>query len=169
MEEKKNSNQGNENSQGNAIKTDYLVIRDNIMEWGNTMIQLSNVCSISTLTFVQKNPFPMYSLILVAVGLLGMQFSTATGIVILGLGIVWIYLWWNKNNNPDKTETLNITMNSGTVFGFLFKDEVFKMRVLRVLEGIIADGGKRKIGDINIDINNCDIKGDLSFMNGREW
>lgn len=169
MEEKKNTNQGNENTQGNTIKTDYLIIRDNIMEWGNTMIQLSNVCSISTITFVQKNPFPMYSLFLVAGGLLGMQFSALTGIVILGLGIAWIYLWWNRNNNPNKTETLNITMNSGTIFEFIFSDEKFKMQVLRVLEGIIADGGKSKFGDISIDISNSQIHGNLDFMNGRSW
>lgn len=163
MDEKK------ENQQGNAIKTDYLMIRDNIMEWGNTMIQLSNVSSISTITFVHKMPFPIYSLVFVVAGIAGLQFSILLAIACLAVGIVSIYYWWNKNNNPDKTETLNVVMNSGTVFQFLFENEKFKMRVLQVLEGIIADGGKSTIGDINIDLHSSEIHGDLSFMNGRRW
>lgn len=166
MDEKKENQQ---NKQGNAIKTDYLMIRDNIMEWGNTMIQLSNVSSISTITFIHKMPFPMYSLIFVVAGLAGLQFSILLSIACLAVGVVWIYFWWKKNNNPDKTETLNVVMNSGTVFQFLFENEKFKMQVLRVLEGIIADRGKSTIGDINIDISNNQIQGDLSFMNGRRW
>ena len=162
MDEKKNAN-----NQGNAIKTDYLMIRDNIMEWGNTMIQLSSVSSISTITFVHKVPFPMYSLLFVIAGIGGLQYSLLLGIACLAVGILWIYYWWNKNNNPDKTETLNVVMNSGTIYQFLIEDEKFKMHVLRILEGIIADGGKNTIGDINIDLHSSEIHGDLSFMNGR--
>lgn len=145
------------------------MIRDNIMEWGNTMIQLSNVSSISTTTFIHKVPFPMYSIVFLVAGIGGLQFSPLLGIVCLIVAGAWIYYWWKKNNVPDKTETLKIMMNSGTLFEFIFVDEKFKMQVLRVLEGIIADGGKSTIGDINIDLHSSQIHGDLSFMNGRRW
>lgn len=40
-----------------------------IMEWGNTMIQLSNVCSISSKTFVKEYSFPTQSLTWGGIGL----------------------------------------------------------------------------------------------------
>ena len=74
---------------------------------------------------------------------------------------------YKKKNNPEKTMTLSIMMNSGSVFEFLFYDESFKIHVLHVLETIISGGNSLHIGDINIDIKNNHIDGNLEFMNGR--
>lgn len=160
----------NDNRQkSNAINTDYLIIRDNIMEWGNTLIQLSNVSSISTETFIENVPFPVLSITLIIAGFLCFNISVLAGIVAVAAGVIWIYFWWNKKNNPGKTMTLNIMMNSGAVYGFLFNSEEFKLRVLRVLEIIIAESKNPQIsvGDISIDIKNDKIIGDVSFLNGR--
>lgn len=153
----------------NTIKTDNLIIRDNIMEWGNTMIQLSNVCSISTATFVKNTPNPLLAvgILLIVLGVLISIFSPATGIIFLIAGAIAAYMGYKKKNNPEKTMTLSIMMNSGSVFEFLFYDESFKIQVLHVLETIISGGNSLHIGDINIDIKNNHIDGNLEFMNGR--
>lgn len=155
--------------QKDAIYTDTMVIRDNIMEWGNTMIQLSNVCSISTYTYIKNKPFPVNSLVLGGIGMVALALNVFIGILLLVAAGVWIYLWIQKNNNPDKTMTLNIMMNSGNIFKLAFYDEKFKLRVLKVLEAIIAKGNDYRIGDISIDIKNSNIQGDLSFMNRGDW
>lgn len=155
----------NTSQKQDAIYTDTMVIRDNIMQWGNTMIQLSNVCSISTYTYIKSMPFPTNSLILGGIGLVALAFNVFIGILLLAAAGIWIYIWKTKSDNPDKTMTLNIIMNSGNVFRLAFNDENFKLRVLKVLEAIIAKGNDYRIGDINIDIKNSTIQGDLSFMN----
>lgn len=157
--------QDNEQKKRDAIYTDTMVIRDNIMEWGNTMIQLSNVCSISTYTYIKAEPFPTNSLILGGIGLVALFFNVFIGILLLIMAGVWIFMWKKKSNNPDKTMTLDIMMNSGSIFNLVFYDENFKLKVLRVLESIISKGNNYQIGDINIDIKNNKIQGDLSFMN----
>lgn len=151
----------------NTIITDSLIIRDNIMEWGNTMIQLSNVCSISTNTFVKTVPFPSMSILLALAGAILLTFMPIIGVISLIVAAAWIYLWKRNKDNPKKTMTLNIMMNSGSVFEFAFYNEQFKLRVLHVLEAIISGGSGLHIGDINIDIKNNNIDGDLRFMNGR--
>lgn len=75
--------------------------------------------------------------------------------------------WKIKKDNPNKTITLNIMINSRTVFEFLFNDETFKLRVLHVLKAIIFKGNDLHIGDINIDIKNNNIHENLDFMNVR--
>lgn len=56
------------------------------------MIQLSNVCSISTYIFVQANPFPTQSLILGGLGLATLFIKLVIGIVLLIVFGVWIYI-----------------------------------------------------------------------------
>lgn len=149
-----------------TIHTDFMVIRQNIMEWGNTMIQLSNVCSVFAQTFVKDRPFPVGGLLIGVLGLVVLFFNALLGILCLAIAVCWIYWWKAKKKNPEKIITLNITMNSGARFRFAFEDEEFKERVLKVLETIISRGNSLNIGDINIDIKNNNIQGDLDFMNG---
>lgn len=170
MVEQKNAQQNE-----NAIYTDSLIIRQNIMEWGNTMIQLSNVCSISTKTFVKEYPFPTQSLTWGGIGLfillissfIKVPLATIVGLLFIAVAGTSVYSWWKKKETPDRTMTLNISMNSGYVFQFIFYDEQFKLRVLKVLETIISQGQNLNIGDINVDIKNNNIQGNLDFMNIR--
>ena len=144
----------------NKIETDNLYISDNIMKWDRTMIQLTNVCSISTDEYEDKPPVNAYAyacwtaiagLVMIV---LPSGFIKFIGLLVLIGAVGLLYYIYNQRNNPQKIMTLTIIMNSGRSYGFVFYDEFFKLKVLRVLETIISYTNRTntmQIGDINID------------------
>lgn len=146
-----------------SIETDQLVIKGNIMTWENTMLQLSNVSSISTYSLAGDS-FPIRSIAVIVLGIICFTINALIAILLLIIGGVMIYNWYN-NNERKKSETfLNIIMNSGNTISFMFNDKTFMRRVLTVLEQIIINGG---IGNSNISINikNNQFSGNAQVLN----
>lgn len=136
----------------NGIETDEIVIKGNIMTWGNTMIQLSNVSSISA---IQESPkFPSGAIGLVIVGVLfSALFSKfellllcSISMVVLGVLMIIMYYMMLSQNKFH----LNVVMNSGSRYDFLVADKAFLNKMLSVLEDIIIRGG---VGENSISIN----------------
>lgn len=154
---------GTSTSQQMVIETPQLLIKGNIMSWKGTMIQLSNVSCISTSPLAQM-VFPIYSIVLLLIGLLMLKISLIVGIISLGLGGAWIYFWYKDNEERKRNTILNIVMNSGNNLQFIINNGDFLNKVLNVLEQIIIDGGVGK-QDVTINIQGCKITGNAKVLN----
>ena len=145
------------------IETPSLLIKKNIMTWGNTAIQLSNVSYISAADIAEiKFPLPAALMILAGFMLLGEAFVLF--LALTAAGAAWIYYWYQENEKRKKGAILTIRMNSGHNVYFTFKEKEFLLEVLKVLENIIINGGSNIPVDINIQdctINNSKILSDF--------
>lgn len=141
-----------------SIETPELIVKGNIMTWGNTMIQLSNVSSVFT---VQETPkFPSSSLVEIVVGFIfcfifsRVSFMITLGILLIFLGAITLAFYFIAvSNNKFR---LCIIMNSGSRYDLVVGNKNFLSQMLIVLEQIIIDGG---VGNrsITIDIKNSNI------------
>lgn len=154
---------GMNGSQQVVIETPQLLIKGNIMSWYGTMIQLSNVSCISTRTLI-KTEFPMFSIVLFAIGLLALKFNLLFTIIFCGIGAAWIYYWYKTNEQRKENTLLNIIMNSGENLQFIIYDRVFLDKILEVLEQIIIDGGVGK-QNVSINIRECTFDGNAKVLN----
>ena len=97
-----------------VIDTPSLRIRKNIMMWEDTMIQLSNVSYVSA-SNIAATVFPVWAAVMILAGLLLISQSALVALVLIGLGGLWIYLWYQENEKRKQGAILTIRMNSGFV------------------------------------------------------
>ena len=157
------SEKGIDSSPKIVIKTPQLLVKGNIMIWKGTMIQLSNVSCISTMPLVH-NAFPLFSIVFLLMGLLLLGYNLIVSIILFGIGAVCIYNWDKTNEQRKKNTILNIVMNSGSNFQIVINNRDFLVKVLKVLEAIIIDGGVGK-QDVSINIQGCSITGNARVLN----
>ena len=145
------------------IETPSLLIKKNIMTWGNTAIQLSNVSYISAAD-IAESKFPWPAALLVLVGFMLVEESFLLFLMLATAGGAWIYYWYKENEKRRNGAILTIRMNSGHNVYFTFQEKEFLFEVLKVLENIIINGGASSPVDINIKdctINNSKILSDF--------
>lgn len=136
------------------IETPSLLIKNNIMTWDNTMIQLSNISYISAADIALiRFPGWLVAAFFAGLFLLGKQVLLAT--LLITAGAVGLYFWYKENEKRRQGAILTIRMNSGHNLYFTFKEKEFLMRVIRVLEGIIVNGGVNS--PVSINIKGCTI------------
>lgn len=143
-----------------VIETPALRIRKNIMMWEDTMIQLSNVSYVSA-SNIATTAFPVWAAVMILAGLLLISQSAVVALVLIALGGLWIYLWYQENEKRKQGAILTIHMNSGHTFQFAFKNKTFLLDVLKVLENIIVDGTDKQV---SININNSTISGNARVL-----
>ena len=143
-----------------VINTPSLRIRKNIMMWGDTMIQLSNVSYVSA-SNIATTVFPVWAAVMILAGLLLISQSTLVALVLIGLGGLWLYLWYQRNEQRKRGAILTIRMNSGHTFQFTFNNKAFLLEVLKVLENIIVDGTDSQV---SINISNSTISGNARVL-----
>lgn len=146
--------------ENNLEQGSRIQVKGNIMSWDGMMIQLSNVSSVSTAPLDQL-AFPMLSVLLIFVGIVGLKQELFFGVLLLVLGGAWIYGWYYINNKRKLNTILSIVMNSGSNLQFVISNKSFLDKVLQVLELIIIEGD---IGKQNITIN---IKGNTISGNAK--
>lgn len=147
-----------------SIETKQLLIKGNIISWENTMIQLSNVSSISTLS-LEPLEFPKAVFFVFIAGLIMMmKFNAGIGVFMLVVSVVWLYKWYTENQQRNSKKALKIVMNSGYSFCIIFNDQTFLQTVLKILKLIFIEGG---VGEQNIVINlqNSKISGNARVLN----
>ena len=155
-----------ENEKG--ITVDSLNITRNIMMWDETMIQLSNVSSITTR---QLNPIyvPWYpiAVILFLLGLLRTRSYSGRmmGFWMIVAGVVIAFWCYFMNLNRKEKIILTIQMNSGVNYYFMLKEKRVRNQLLAVLEKIIADGGVGN-ASISISVKDCTIRDNAQLFNG---
>ena len=143
-----------------VIETPSLRIRKNIMMWEDTMIQLSNVSYVSA-SNIATTVFPVWAALMILAGLLVISESVLVALVLIGLGGLWIYLWYQGNVQRKQGAILTIRMNSGHTLQFTFNNKAFLLEVLKVLENIIVDGTDSQV---SINISNSTISGNARVL-----
>ena len=145
-----------------AIETPSLLIKKNIMIWDRTMIQLSNISSVSA-EDVPLEVFPIWAALMIIGGIFIGEVSILLTIVFLAAGALWIYSWVESNKKRKESAILTIRMNSGQTFYFTFDNRNFLDHVSGVIQNNIIDGGAN--GPTKIDIRGCKIE-NSSILNG---
>ncbi|WP_288752198.1 hypothetical protein [uncultured Phascolarctobacterium sp.] len=129
-------------SESKIVETDVLKVKGNLISWDNSIIQISNICMLTT-TDVEANKFPMYSLLFVLVGLFIAKTNIMAGLASLIIGIAWIYFWHKSSKQAKNSKNLNIVLNSGHIFIFIFHDKKFLEKVISVLSDILIASEKK--------------------------
>lgn len=147
------------------IQTEYLKVHGNCMEFGETVIQLSNI-SLLSIENIAPTAFPIWGALVALVGLLLLSLK-ATMAVVLGLilivgGAASIYLWYNQRKKDEQRKKLVIAPNSGHIFTIVFDDQAFLEKVIGVLKDVIANPGHW--GDVIVNIKDNTFSGNASAI-----
>ncbi|MDO4168375.1 MAG: hypothetical protein Q4D45_00630 [Lachnospiraceae bacterium] len=134
----------------NEIKTDKLEIYKNILEWEDSIIQLSNVSQVSTKP-MELQDFPKWTIIVCIVGLCVCEMNPAISIIAWFIAGIGIWLWYSENERLKTRTILTLKLNAGNNVLFVFNNKEFLKRVWEVLKQIIADGNERE-ADVVINI-----------------
>ena len=168
----KSENMENKNSFGSGlfdskkekvIATDELQIRGHLLRWKDVVIQISNISQISVGSYPTQ-PFPMWTLVAILIGLFSIQFNILIGLAGLLLGGGVIFMWYQERESKKGYKFLHLRLNSGTVFSFVFEREDFLRKVLDVFANIFEDVEKNVNNSITIDIKNCEVSGNGSVI-----
>ena len=143
------------NRKEKRVNTPSLSIVGRLLRWEDTIIQIDNISLISTADF-QQTSFPLWSLVLILIGLLLIRYSVFVGLICLAGGGLAIWFWNAEVQKTQSYKYLNIQLNSGRVFSLLFESDVFLKQVLDVFANIFEDNDLTD-KNIYIDIRNCRI------------
>ena len=143
------------NRKEKRVNTPSLSIVGRLLRWEDTIIQIDNISLISTADF-QQTSFPLWSLVLILIGLLLIRYSVFVGLICLTGGGLAIWFWNAEVQKTQSYKYLNIQLNSGRVFSLLFENDVFLKQVLDVFANIFEDNDLTD-KNIYIDIRNCRI------------
>lgn len=143
------------NRKEKRVNTPSLSIVGRLLRWEDTIIQIDNISLISTTDF-QQTSFPLWSLVLILIGLLLIRYSVFVGLICLAGAGLAIWFWNAEVQKTQSYKYLNIQLNSGRVFSLLFESDVFLKQVLDVFANIFEDNDLTD-KNIYIDIRNCRI------------
>lgn len=150
------------------IETDTFRIAGHLLQWKDVAIQISNVSMISTAN-VRLPRFPAWTVLLFLAGAVILEWQWQIPLLLFVLGAVVIYAWHMDKEEKKKLKALTISLNSGETYFILFSDVVFLHQVLDVFSGIFEEGGKSTETTYKIDIQNCRIDHESSFITaGKE-
>jgi hypothetical protein len=146
-----------------TITTPQLSIAGNVMTWGESVIQLSNISSISTVP-LDLMPFPTWAILILCGGLFLFKYTWAISLILMACAAAYIYFWYLKNSELKSQKNLIILTNSGMTFTFLFQDQNFLDQVFKVLTTIMAE---KDTGThiIKVNINESTISGNAKILN----
>ena len=143
------------------IDTPFLKVRGNCLEIKNTTIQLSNISLFSTADIAPAK-FPVFSAILILVGLLLLEWSVVPALIAIALGGGWIFYWYSSVQKAKDLKRLTIVTNSGNVFPIVFDDQAFLSRVVTIMTDIIRDPEHE--GNITINVKECTFTDDSAIV-----
>lgn len=141
-----------------VIETSGLQIRGNLLRWNDDIIQISNISQISIGNYPTQ-PFPMWTVAAILIGLVAMWFNTLVGLLGLLLGGGVIFIWYQERQSQKDYKFLHLRLNSGTCFSFIFEQQDFLRKVLEVFANIFEDVEDNVNNSITIDIKNCTVTG----------
>lgn len=144
-----------------TIETDILNVRGNLISWKDTFIQISSISMIST-TDVDKNSFPILSIVMGLIGLFVMKTSVLIGLLLLAFCGLWIYKWYSDTERLKKLKKLNIILNSGGTYTLVFNDKLFLDQVISILENILSTSDKNS--NITFNIKDNTFEGNSSVI-----
>ena len=128
----------------------------------NTTIQLSNISLFSTADITPEK-FPIFSIILILVGIILLEDLTIPGLILIILGGIWIYFWYSSVQKTKEMKRLTIITNSGNVFPIIFENQAFLSEVVTIMTDIIRDPAHTR--NITINVKECTFSDDSSVIN----
>lgn len=151
------------------IRTEYLKIHGNCMEFKDIIIQLSNV-SLVSINEIAPAKYPQWAFVSIVIGilLLCLQISAFVLIGTCGilLGGIVIFIRYNENEQAKQKSKLVIMTNSGISFSIIFNQQEFLKKVVGVLNEIISNPGH--LADVTINIQDNTFTGDASIIRDYE-
>ncbi len=146
-----------------VIETNELQIRGHLLRWKDVVIQISNISQIAIGNYPAK-PFPLWSIAVILVGILILRVNLLIGLLTAFFGSIFIMEWVTQRQATKDCKYLHLYLNSGTCFSFLFQNESFLRKVLEVFANIFEDGEKASNSNVTIDIKNCTVNDNASFV-----
>ncbi|MBR4545396.1 MAG: hypothetical protein IKO14_05415 [Oscillibacter sp.] len=149
-----------------VVDTPEISIRGHLLRWSDTVIQISNISMVSTAEVPAPHISKWFFVVVGILGLFGIYLLDVSsksyyydeavqvfGVLVTGFSILFFLLlllgWWLTRNDKDKTY-LNLALNSGNVYSFVFTDKEFMRQVLQVFANIFESGTTK---ETNININ----------------
>ena len=108
----------------------------------------------------------MYSILFVLLGLFITKTNIIAGLVSLIIGIAWIYFWRKGSKQAKNSKNLNIVLNSGHIFIFIFHDKKFLEKVISVLSEILVTSEKK--AEYIFNIKNSTFNDNSSLVKNME-
>ena len=153
------------NTRNREIQTEQLKIHGNCMEFGETVVQLSNV-SLFSIENLTPTKFPLWSILIILLGLVLLFMKNVVtvviGLVLIAGGVAAIYLWNKQRKKDEQCKKLIIAVNSGNIFTILFNNQAFLEKVIQVLKEVIANPGH--LSDVIFNIKDNTFTGDASVI-----
>lgn len=134
------------------IETPFLKISGNCLEIQNTTIQLSNISLLSTAD-VTPAKFPVWSVALILIGIVLLEYFPVPAVLVTAVGGIWIYVWYSSVQEAKQMKRLTIVTNSGNAFPIVFSDQEFLSDVVTVMTDIIRDPVHAK--EITVNVKDC--------------
>lgn len=141
-----------------VVETPGLHIQGNLLRWNDVVIQISNISQISVGRYPTQ-PFPLWTIAAILIGLIVMKFNVLIGLVGLLLGGGVIFIWYQDRQSKKDYKFLHLHLNSGTRFSLVFEQQKFLNKVLEVFANIFEDVEDNVNNNITIDIKNCSVTG----------
>lgn len=139
------------------IHVGALKIHGNSIEFGDTVVQLSNVSLVST-EDVEHSAFPIWGLLGVLAGIVLLSVNFWIGILcVLVCGII-LYGWYREVQQAKASKRLVIVTNAGKRFPIVFQDEGFLKNVLETIKELIANPEEASDVVFNISTSKMEIK-----------
>lgn len=133
------------------IETNQMRICENSFVYESSVLQISNMSSVSVAPFPPK-AISSWMVICILAGLLSITYTFWVGLFLIAIGIVAIIYVYNYNLN--KGHYLKIIMNSGSTYYFNCADSKFLYKIKNVMMQCMNDPKK----SFNIDLRNSIIR-----------
>lgn len=146
-----------------VIETNELQVRGHLLRWKDVVIQISSISQIAIGNY-PKPPFPLWSVAAILIGMFFLSINIFIGLIGVLLGCVVIAVWYDSWWSKKDYKFLHLFLNSGTSFSILFDEEPFLRKVLDVFANIFEDVEKNVNNNLTIDIKNCTVKDNGTFI-----
>lgn len=114
----------------NEILTDDLVIKDNLIKFKDSSIQLSNISYL--IAGMNKFRIPMMLILIIIIALIVVRFIPFLGVILLGIAA--LYIWHLYNEYQKSRLYLTFFLNSGQAYHVFFVEESFLNDARQVIE-----------------------------------
>lgn len=121
----------------NSITTPTITVKENLIYWKNTIIQISSISTISK-RYMTNKKFPMWSVLLIIVSFFVMTMNVGIGIAVLLIGAAYLGEWIYVAYKNSQLQKLVFVMNSGETYTIIFDNFTFLDRVFDTLLNILS-------------------------------
>lgn len=143
-------------SDGKKINTSNFRIESNIIEFNDSLLQISNISQVSVESEL-NGKFKYWTIILLFFGIIGciqsIQEIKLLGLLLIVVSVVYI-LWFLLSYYEEKVKYLCIYLNSGCIYYIYCEDVKFMKNAMKVIKYCINNHTIKKI---KIDFDNCKL------------